>query len=43
MSEQRTNDQSPKGGTEYTPEILSKMSMEELAKVRKEIEKRLWE
>ncbi|CAG7580034.1 MAG: hypothetical protein SLAVMIC_00215 [uncultured marine phage] len=38
---QRTNDQiSPKDGQEYTPEVLSKMSLEELEKVRKEMQKR---
>lgn len=42
MAEQRTNDQiSPKSGEEFTPEVLSKMSLEELEVVRKEITKRL--
>lgn len=42
MAEQRTNDQiSPKGGEEFTPEVLSKMSLEDLEKIRVEIEKRL--
>jgi len=38
---QRTNDQSPKDGDQFTPDVLKKMKVEELEKVRMEMEKRL--